>query len=188
VAAARRWTGEGRVRVDATRGPGGAIETDVTAGPLPPGARDGTGTRARAVTLPGGLGAHKWRDRALLDAITGDLGPGEVPVLVDLDGLVLEASRAAVVIREGGRLLTPPRDGRVLPSVTVTLLAAAAAGLGLVWEEAPLPVARVLAADEILLSSALPMADPVVAWDGEPRPVSPAPVAGALRAGVDACT
>ena len=47
-----------------------------------------------------------------------------MPLLVDLDGLVLEASRANVVIREGDRLITPPLDGRILPGVTRAALGA----------------------------------------------------------------
>ena len=64
--------------------------------------------------LPGGLGAHKWRDRRLLEALAA-LRPGAVPLLVDTDGLVLEAAYANVWIVEGDALITPPADGRMLP-------------------------------------------------------------------------
>jgi para-aminobenzoate synthetase/4-amino-4-deoxychorismate lyase len=43
---------------------------------------------------------------------------GALPVLVDGDGLVLEAAYTNVWIEEGGALLTPPADGRLLPGVT----------------------------------------------------------------------
>jgi para-aminobenzoate synthetase/4-amino-4-deoxychorismate lyase len=46
--------------------------------------------RLRTVTLPGGLGEHKWVDRRLLDALVAR-HPGHLALLVDLDGQVLEA-------------------------------------------------------------------------------------------------
>jgi para-aminobenzoate synthetase/4-amino-4-deoxychorismate lyase len=66
-------------------------------------------------TLPGGLGDRKWRDRALVDALSQD---GTTPLLLDADGTVLEAAWAAVLIRRGGRLYTPVEDGRILPSTS----------------------------------------------------------------------
>ena len=64
-------------------------------------------------SLPGGLGAHKWRDRRLLDELAERLEA--VPLLVDLDGDVLEAGYANLFIVEGTHLVTPPLDGRQLP-------------------------------------------------------------------------
>ena len=58
----------------------------------------------------------------LFRSATQALENGDDPfgsVLVDADGLVLETSRTAIVVRAGdGELYTPPADGRVLPSVT----------------------------------------------------------------------
>ena len=45
---------------------------------------------SRPAVLPGGLGAHKWRDRRLLDELSGRLDA--VPLILDLDGDVLEAA------------------------------------------------------------------------------------------------
>src|SRR5262249_17491755 len=50
--------------------------------------------------LPGGLGRHKWRDRDLLEALAAQAS-GAVPLLIDTDGLVLEAAHANVWIVEG---------------------------------------------------------------------------------------
>jgi para-aminobenzoate synthetase/4-amino-4-deoxychorismate lyase len=61
--------------------------------------------------LPGGLGEHKWRDRALLDAIPDAL-------LLDADGSLLEAAWAAVYVKRDGVLYTPRADGRILPSTS----------------------------------------------------------------------
>jgi len=72
----------------------------------------------RPVVLPGGLGPHKWRDRTLLAAHEAD-DQDTMPLLVDADGLLLEASRANVVLRAAdGTLHTPPADGRILPGIT----------------------------------------------------------------------
>jgi para-aminobenzoate synthetase/4-amino-4-deoxychorismate lyase len=79
----------------------------------------------RPVVVPGGLGPHKWRDRALLQAHEAD-DPGSIPLLLDADGYVLEASRASIVVRgRDGLLYTPPDDGRILPGVTARLAGAA---------------------------------------------------------------
>jgi para-aminobenzoate synthetase/4-amino-4-deoxychorismate lyase len=80
--------------------------------PLPPATAP---TVLRPWVLPGGLGEHKWADRRLVDALGAD---GTTPLLVDLDGAVLEAGYAAVLLRRDGVLLGPPVDGRILPSTT----------------------------------------------------------------------
>ena len=85
----------------------------------------------RPVVLPGGLGPHKWRDRALLEAHEAD-DPETLPLLLDADGYVLETSRASVVVRApDGGLYTPPRDGRILPGITARLAGARARSLAL---------------------------------------------------------
>ena len=102
--------------------------------------------------LPGGLGAHKWRDRRLLDELGRRLGA--VPLLVDLDGQVLEAAHANVWIREGTTLVTPPLDGRILPgTVRARLLADPPAGQ--LAREEPITLERLAAADELLLTSSV---------------------------------
>jgi len=108
--------------------------------------------RLAPVVLPGGLGAHKWRDRRLLSSLEGRLGA--VPLLVDLDGSVLEAAHANVFAVEGDALVTPPLDGRLLAgTVRARLLADPPAGL--TAREEPLTLARLAAADEIVLTSAI---------------------------------
>ena len=89
-------------------------------------------------TLPGGLGAHKWRDRTLVDALT------QTPLLLDEDGTVLEAGWANVLIRRGGILLRPRADGRILPGTTLPPA-----------EEADLTLDDLRRADEILVSSSI---------------------------------
>lgn len=76
------------------------------------------------VCLPGGLGAHKWADRRLVNALEQHTAPAE-PLLCDLDGSVLETSRWALIAELDGVLVTPPADGRILPSLGIATLHAA---------------------------------------------------------------
>jgi para-aminobenzoate synthetase/4-amino-4-deoxychorismate lyase len=105
--------------------------------------------------LPGGLGAHKWRDRRLLEALAARR-PGTVPLLIDTDGLVLEAAYANVWIVEGATLITPPADGRILPGVTrADLLATEAAA-----RMEPIELERLVSADAIFLTSSIALRHP----------------------------
>jgi len=118
-------------------------------------------TLAPAV-LPGGLGAHKWRDRRLLDELAQRLDA--VPLLLDLDGDVLEAAYANLFIVEGTHLITPPLDGRQLPgTVRARVLALHPA------REERLSLERVAAADELLLASSVRGIHPARLSDG-PEP------------------
>jgi para-aminobenzoate synthetase/4-amino-4-deoxychorismate lyase len=100
--------------------------------------------------LPGGLGAHKWRDRRLLDALAA-LRPGTVPLLVDTEGLVLEAAYANVWIVDGDDLLTPPADGRILPGTVRATLLASEPGA----REEPIELERLASAESIFLTSSI---------------------------------
>ncbi len=141
LAAAERGGGGVRIALDATG-------LRVSTRPLP---ATGTTELCPAV-LPGGLGAHKWADRALVDSLSG---PGSTPLFCDLDGQVLEAGYAAVMIIGGDTLLAPPLDGRILPSVSRMRLLAAAGAAGMRVRVASFTVDQMRAADAILLSSSL---------------------------------
>ena len=128
----------GRLRIDVT--PDGEAELTVTA------LRPPAPVTLRPVVVPGGLGPHKWRDRRLLESHEA-YDPATMPLLLDADGLVLETSRASVVVRaRDGSLHTPPRDGRILPGVTAALAGAA---------ERRLTLADLRAADAVFVASAL---------------------------------
>jgi para-aminobenzoate synthetase/4-amino-4-deoxychorismate lyase len=133
-----------RLRIDV--GPDGRVRiTTAPAGPPPH-----EELVLEPYALPGGLGAHKWRDRGLLDVLSG-LRPGTVPLLVDTDGLVLEAAYANVWIVEGEELITPPADGRILPGTTAAVLLADEPGA----REEPIDLERLASADSLFLTSSV---------------------------------
>ncbi len=100
--------------------------------------------------IAGGLGPHKWRDRDLLEALAAQ-APGTVPLLIDTDGLVLEAAYANVWIAEGRALLTPPADGRILPGVTRASLLA----VERFAREEPIELERLARADAVFVTSSI---------------------------------
>ena len=116
-------------------------------------------------TLPGGLGAHKWRDRTLVDALR------QTSLLLDADGTVLEAGWANVLIRRGGILLRPRADGRILAG---TSLPAA--------EQADLTLADLRRADEILVCSSIAGVVPAVLAEDPPERPSGSSYASPVRA------
>ena len=112
----------------------------------------------RPVTVPGGLGCHKWVDRRLLAALAAD-GQAE-PLLCDVDGLVLEAGRANVFLVEDGHLATPPADGRILPGVTRARVLELARELGFDVRVEPIDLDRINRAKEIFVTGAIGGVEP----------------------------
>jgi para-aminobenzoate synthetase / 4-amino-4-deoxychorismate lyase len=113
------------------------------------------------VTVAGGHGPHKWRDRRALHADRG------VPLLVDADGSVLEAAWANVWLVDGRQLSTPPADGRLLAGVTRARLLELASSLGLEATERRISLEEARAAPAVLLTSSLALAA-TAAVDHEP--------------------
>ncbi|MGA2926863.1 MAG: aminotransferase class IV [Solirubrobacteraceae bacterium] len=115
----------------------------------------------RPFVVPGGLGAHKWADRAALARMESSVAEGCLPLLLDAGGEVLEASRANVFAVEGEVLITPPADGRVLPGVARARAIDAAGSLGIGVREEVLTVDRLLAAGEAFLTGSVRGVEPV---------------------------
>jgi para-aminobenzoate synthetase / 4-amino-4-deoxychorismate lyase len=136
--------GRARLRIDVD--PAGGVRITVS----PAGPRPQEELVLEPYALPGGLGAHKWRDRRLLDALSL-LRPGTVPLLVDTDGLVLETAYANVWIAEGDELITPAADGRILPGTTAAELLADEPGA----REEPIDLERLASADSVFLTSSI---------------------------------
>jgi para-aminobenzoate synthetase / 4-amino-4-deoxychorismate lyase len=133
-----------RLRVDAVPVNGELrVSTSTTA--VAPGVWDPVALEP--LRVPGGLGAHKWIDRRLLHAHPNAL-------LLDGDEM-LEGAWGNLWLLEGERVITPPTDGRILPGVTRALLLENAPALGLEPRAEPLPLARVLGADALFLTSAV---------------------------------
>ena len=104
------------------------------------------------MTVAGGHGQHKWRDRQALDGSAG------VPLLVDEDESVLEAAWANFWLLDGRRLSTPPADGRLLAGVTRARLLELAPSLGLEADERRISLDEARATPRALLTSSLALA------------------------------
>jgi para-aminobenzoate synthetase / 4-amino-4-deoxychorismate lyase len=112
------------------------------------------------LTIVGGLGAHKWVDRRrLTTAATG--AADRLPLVLDDGEEVLEVSRANVFAVEGGVLLTPAADGRILPGVARARAIEAARDLGLELREEPFDLRRLLAAGEAFVTGSVRGVEPV---------------------------
>ena len=122
----------------------------------------------RSLTLPGGLGAHKWADRALLDEAQARISAGTIPLIADEDGAALEASRANLFAIRDGALFTPPLDGRILPGITRMRVLEIAAEAGIDASEAKLSRGELLTADEVFLTGSVRVIERVNALDGTP--------------------
>ncbi len=136
--------------------------------------------------IEGGLGLHKWADRDLIATAEAGLGAGEVPLIVDRGGVVLEASRANVFAIRGETLVTPPADGRLLPGIARRRVMEAADACGLLPEETELTIDDLVAADEVLLAGSVRGIEPVRSVDGVelgPQSGTGARVAAELRRG-----
>ena len=105
-------------------------------------------------------------------------------LLVTPDDSVLEAPTSNVWFREGDRLLTPSLALPILAGVTRATLCELAPGLGYRIEEGVFALERLLAADEIFLSSSVREVMPVIAVDG--AEVVRGPAAAALEAALRA--
>jgi para-aminobenzoate synthetase/4-amino-4-deoxychorismate lyase len=159
-----------RLRVDAE---------EIDAGAIFPGPERATALRSTVVT--GGLGEHKWADRDLLDRLAAAC-PGELPLLLDADCTVLEASRASVFVIHDGGLVTPPTDGRILPSIARRQAIEVAAGEGIETNEERLTLDDLLAA-EVFLTGSVRGVEPVRSLDGAEL-APPGEISARLAAGL----
>jgi branched-chain amino acid aminotransferase len=110
-------------------------------------------------------------------------------ILLDGGGNVAEASTANVFAVTGGRVLTPPATGDLLPGITRDTLLTLGREAGLDMAEREFGPAELLAADEVFLSSTGKGVVPVLAVSG--RDIGPGevgPVTTALATRYDAVT
>ncbi len=119
----------------------------------------------RSFVVAGGLGAHKWADRRLLEHAAAAGAAGELPLLVDADGSALEASRGSVFAAGEGWLATPPTDGRILPSIARRQAIEVARDEGIEAREERLAVDD-LRRGEVFLAGSVRGVEPVSFLDG----------------------
>jgi para-aminobenzoate synthetase/4-amino-4-deoxychorismate lyase len=140
-----------RARLRILADPAGTVEITVSEA----GSRGHESVVLVPYVLPGGLGRHKWRDRRLLEALAAD-AHGAIPLLIDTDGLVLEAAHANVWIGERGQLLTPPDDGRILAGITRAAILATEPRA----REEPIDLAWLRRAEAVFLTSSISLRHP----------------------------
>ena len=109
------------------------------------------------MVIPGGLGAHKWRDRRLLAELAqaAALGPAEQLLITDRSGEVLETDRANIFAVIGGVLRTPLADDRILPGTVRDAIVRTAGRDGISCSFAPLTVDQLRAASEVFVCNAV---------------------------------
>jgi len=112
---------------------------------------------------------------------------GATETIMFRDGWLSEGASSNVWIVKDGVLLGPPRDNLVLEGIRYGLLEEICSTHGLSFELRAVPRQEVLAADEVLLSSATKEVLPVTRIDGQPvGDGRPGPVYAQLYAGYQA--
>ena len=92
---------------------------------------------------------------------------GAVETIMFRDGFLTEAAASNVWIAHEGALLGPPKSEHVLEGIRVELLRELCEDVGIAYNLRPIAEADVLAADEVMLSSASKEILPVTRIDGE---------------------
>ena len=174
----------GRLRLT-VRPVGGPLQATVEVVPLQPAPAAVT---LRPVTVAGGIGALKWRDRRLLAALNerARTADGEQLLITDETGELLETDRANVFAVIDGVLLTPPADGRLLPGTVRAAVLRAARARRIKVGQKPLTLGELASASEVFVSNAVAGVLPVTAVDGCPAAWPPGPVAASLTAALNA--
>lgn len=159
------------LRLVVTRGPVapdapfGAVSRSPTvavlASPAPPPRASATATVVEGGRRPAAIKSTSWAWSAQALATARSVG-ADTAILTE-HGEVLEAAAANVVVLVDGRAVTPPAHGRLLPGTTRALLLASTALV-----EAPVTRAELDAAEEVVVTSAVRGAVPVVAIDDRP--------------------
>lgn len=156
----------------------------VLAAPAPAASTTATATLIAGGRRPAAIKSTSWAWSA--QALATARAAGADTGLFTENGQVLEAAAANLVVRLGENLVTPPADGRILPGTTRALLLEVVDDL----REGVLTTDDLHRADEVLLTSAVRGAVPVVAVDdhpvgsGRPGPTAERVLAALRSAGV----
>jgi para-aminobenzoate synthetase/4-amino-4-deoxychorismate lyase len=128
--------------------------------------------------VPGGLGQHKWADRSTI----GPTGPDFDPLLIDVDGSVLESGRANIFVVLDDGVHTPPLDGRILPGTARARIIEQLTAASIPVIQRRLTSDDLARASEVFVSNTLRGVVPVTSADGMGEwPAGP--VAAALAEG-----
>lgn len=109
-----------------------------------------------------GLETVKHGSRAGWVTMVRESGADDV-IMVDSDGCLLESTCGSLLARCDGRLVSPPNDGRILPSVTIRYLSS-------LTDITRQPV-RLEAVQALWVCSSLKLFAPVARLDGAPMPI-----------------
>jgi para-aminobenzoate synthetase/4-amino-4-deoxychorismate lyase len=171
----------GRLRIT-VRPVGGPLQSTIEIVPLPPA--PAPAITLRPVTVAGGIGGRKWRDRRLLAALAvqGGSAADQQVLITDETGEILETDKANVFAVIDGVLLTPPADGRLLPGTTRAAVMRAAHGHGIKVGQKPLTLDELSSATEVFVTNAVAGVLPVTAVDGCPASWPPGQVTASLAA------
>ena len=93
---------------------------------------------------------------------------GAAETVMFRNGFLTEASASNVWVVHEGAVLGPPKSEHVLEGIRYELIRELCEEEGIAYNLRPIPEAEVLAADEIMLSSATKEVLPVTALDGDP--------------------
>lgn len=154
----------GRLRLTVAPLPSGGVMADAVTATVDPKDLFPSWERAialRPFVIPGGLGAHKWADRAGLAWTESSESDGRLPLVLDTGGEALEASRANLFAVEGKALVTPAADGRILAGVARARAIDAARSLGIEVREEALTVDRLIAGGEAFLTGSVRGIEPI---------------------------
>lgn len=186
VLARARAIRHGKLRLTVTPAGSGEVETQIATAEVeeekvfPEPERSAS---LRSFVVEGGLGDHKWADRSLLEQAEATQ-PGELPLVVDRSGAVLEASRGSVfAVLAGGRLCTPATDGRILPSIARQRVLDVARQEGIELAEERLTLTELKRASEVFLAGSIRGIEPVRSIDGV-RLAAPGPLSARVAAGL----
>jgi para-aminobenzoate synthetase / 4-amino-4-deoxychorismate lyase len=182
VAQAAHGTALGRLRLTVAPDARGGLAADVRMADVDerlvfPGWDDAV--ELARVAVAGGIGAHKWADRRLLERAEAELAPA-LPLIADADGSLLEASRGSLFLVAGDTLLTPPADGGLLPGITRRQTIETASALGIEVREQPVRPDALAGAYEAFLTGAVRGIEPVRRCAGLAEWTALGPVTGQL--------
>jgi para-aminobenzoate synthetase/4-amino-4-deoxychorismate lyase len=171
----------GRLRIT-VRPVGGPLQPTIEIVPLQPA--PAPAITLRPVTVAGGIGGRKWRDRRLLAALNAQAGSAadQQVLIADETGEILETDRANVFAVIDDVLLTPPADGRLLPGTTRAAVMRAARAHGIKVGQKPLTLDELASATEVFVTNAVVGVLPVTAVDGCPASWLPGQLTAILAA------